>query len=86
MALTIKITETARDAEELAHLLRHVADLVERGCWMGHYPDWELEGETEERRDCSECGCALDEDEEGIEPENSPGILCDSCAKKWSGD
>lgn len=45
--ITIDITEETKRYSDMADLLRHIADLIERGYTSGYHPSWDLSGEQE---------------------------------------
>ena len=46
--LSINIQEEKGTALDMALLLRHIADQIEKGVKTGYYPHWELKGDEEE--------------------------------------
>lgn len=44
--LRIEITETTASVDEMAELLRQIANLIEQGYTSGNYPHWKINDET----------------------------------------
>jgi hypothetical protein len=40
--LAVTVYTHAKDEDDMAELLRRIADQVEEGMTSGHYPSWEL--------------------------------------------
>lgn len=45
--ITIEIDEEQGTHTDMAYLLRHIADLIDKGSTKGFSPNWELKGEEE---------------------------------------
>ncbi len=42
----IEIATSAESKEDMAIMLRYIADEVEKGMLKGHYPQWEIKNES----------------------------------------
>ena len=45
MSVTIRILETADDADGMAEQLRYIAGLIDQGFTSGYHPAWSLDEE-----------------------------------------
>lgn len=45
--ITITITEGTTTREDMAYMLRNIADMIENGYTSGYTPQWELHGDEE---------------------------------------
>lgn len=51
----VTITEQAETPEDLADVLRSIADLLETGFTSGYYPSWQLDVAPEDADDVTRC-------------------------------